>query len=78
METGNSNHRGVSTNIISSWPRHKKLFSPGSISVCCGKAITAEQAKIMGDRKLAEVLTDTLCQMQTNCRVKQSKKPYDY
>jgi 1-acyl-sn-glycerol-3-phosphate acyltransferase len=60
------------------WPRHKKLFSPGSISVCYGKPITAEQAKNMGDKKLAEVLTDTLRQMQTNCRVKQGKKPYDY
>ena len=60
------------------WPRHKKLISPGSISVCYGKAITAEQAKNMGDRKLAEVLTDTLRRMQNECRVKQGKKPYDY
>jgi len=60
------------------WPRHKKLFSPGSISVCYGKAITAEQAKKMGDKKLAEVLTDTMRQMQTKIRVKQGKKPYDY
>ena len=61
-----------------SWPRHKKLFSPGSIVVCYGKAISAEQAKKMGDAKLAEVLTDTLRQMQTVCRIKQGKKPYDY
>jgi 1-acyl-sn-glycerol-3-phosphate acyltransferase len=60
------------------WPRHKKLFSPGPISVCYGKAITAEQAKNMGDEKLAEVLTDTLRQMQTKSRIKQGKKPYDY
>ncbi len=60
------------------WPRHKKLFSPGSISVCYGKAISAEQAKNMGDKKLAEVLTDTMRQMQTKIRVKQGKKPYDY
>jgi len=60
------------------WPRHKKLFSPGSISVCYGKPITLEQAKNMGDKKLAELLTDTLRQMQTKSRVKQSKKPYDY
>ena len=32
----------------------------------------------MGDRKLAELLTDTLRQMQTKIRVKQGKKPYDY
>ena len=61
-----------------SWPRHKKLFSSGSIAVCYGKAISAEQAKEMGDAKLAEVLTDTLRQMQTTCRIKQGKKPYDY
>ena len=60
------------------WPRHKKLFSPGSISVCYGKPISAEQAKKMGDKKLAEVLTDTLRQMQTKSRIKQGKKPFDY
>jgi len=60
------------------WPRHKKLFSPGRIAVCYGKVIPAEQAKKMGDAKLAEVLTDTLRRMQNECRMKQSKKPYDY
>ncbi len=60
------------------WPRHKKIFSPGSISVCYGKAITAEQVKNMGDRKLAEVLTDTLRRMQNECRMEQGKRPYDY
>ncbi len=60
------------------WPRDKKLFSPGSIVVCYGKAISAEQAKKMGDVKLAEVVTDTLRQMQMMCRIKQGKKPYDY
>ncbi len=60
------------------WPRHKKLFSPGPISVCYGKPISAEQAKNMGDKKLAELLTNTLRQMQTKSRIKQGKKPYDY
>ena len=60
------------------WPRHKRLFSPGSILVRYGKAISAEQAKSMGDSKLAEVLTETLRQMQNESRVKQGKKPYDY
>ena len=60
------------------WPRHKRIFSPGSISVCYGKVITAEQVKNMGDRKLAEVLTDTLRRMQKECRQKAGKKPYDY
>jgi len=61
------------------WPRHKKIFSPGgAIWVQYGKAISAEQAKNMGDEKLAEVLTDTLRQMQTEIRIKHGKKPYDY
>ena len=60
------------------WPRHKKLFSFGEIAVCYGKAISAEQAKKMGDAKLADVLTETLREMQNECRIKQGKKPYDY
>jgi cytidylate kinase len=61
------------------WPRHKKLFSPGGrIVICYGKCISAEQVRRMGDRKLAEVLTDTLRQMQNDCRVKQGKPAYTY
>ncbi|MHC4430361.1 MAG: lysophospholipid acyltransferase family protein [Planctomycetota bacterium] len=60
------------------WPRHQKLFSGGSIVVCYGTAISAEQVKEMGDTKLAEVLTGILRQMQTACRIEQGKKPYDY
>ena len=60
------------------WPRHKKLFSPGQIRLCYGKPITVEQVKDMGDKKLAELLTETLRRMQTESRIKQGKKPYDY
>jgi 1-acyl-sn-glycerol-3-phosphate acyltransferase len=60
------------------WPRHKKLFTRGSIVVSYGKAITAEKAKKMGNEKLAEVLTETLRRMQNESRIKQGKKPYDY
>ena len=60
------------------WPRHKKLFSHGSIVISYGKAIPAEQAKNMGDSKLAEVLTEILRKMQNESRIKQGKKPYDY
>jgi len=61
------------------WPRHRKLFSPGGrIIVHYGKAITAEQARRMGDEKLAEFLTETLRQMQTKSRIEQGKEPYDY
>ncbi len=62
-----------------SWPRHRKIFSPGgAIIVHYGKAITAQQAAAMGDEKLAKLLTDTLRQMQTKSRIDQGKKPYDY
>jgi len=60
------------------WPRHKKLFTPGQISVTYGKAITAQQVRDMGDEKLAELLTETLRKMQTESRIKQGKKTYDY
>ena len=60
------------------WPRRKKLFSRGSIVISYGKAIPAEQAKNMGNQKLAEVLTETLRRMQNETRIKQGKKPYDY
>ena len=61
------------------WPRHKKIFSPGSkISVCYGKTLTPEQVKEMDNRQLADNLTRTLRRMQNDCRLKHGKKPYDY
>ncbi len=60
------------------WPRYKKIFSPGPISVHYGKAISAEQAQSMPADKLAELLTDTLRQMQNDCRVRKGKKPFNY
>ena len=61
------------------WPRHRKIFSPGSeIVICYGECITAEQVKEMSDRELAENLTNTLRRMQTQSRVKHGKEPYSY
>lgn len=61
------------------WPRHKKIFSPGAtIVVNYGRPITAQQIKKMSDKDLSERLTNTLRQMQNDCRLKQGKKPYDY
>jgi 1-acyl-sn-glycerol-3-phosphate acyltransferase len=60
------------------WPRYKKIFSRGAITVCYGEAVTPEQVKNMSDRKLAEILTDRLRQMQKECRIRQGKKPYNY
>ena len=60
------------------WPRQKKIFSPGRIAVCYGKAISVEETKSMGDKKLAEKLTDTMRQMQKDIRQKQGKELYSY
>ncbi len=61
------------------WPRHRKIFSPGSeIVICYGECIAAEQVENMSDRELAENLTDTLRRMQTKSRVKHGKEPYSY
>jgi len=60
------------------WPRHKKMFSLGSVWVQCGRPITAGQAKEMGDEKLAEYLTKTLRKMQNDLRKKRGKQPYQY
>lgn len=61
------------------WPRHKKMFSPGKeITVCYGECMTAEQVKNMNDRQLAEKLTNTLRQMQNDCRIRHGKEPLKY
>jgi len=60
------------------WPRYKKIFSGGPVTVCYGKPIPVEQAAEMDNKKLAEVITDTLRRMQNECRLRQGKKPYDY
>lgn len=61
------------------WPRHKKIFTPGKrIELHYGKCITAEEVKKMTDRELAENLTNTLRQMQTQCRTNQGKEAFDY
>lgn len=60
------------------WPRHKKIFSPGTIAVSFGKVIPIEQIKEMGDKAFAEMLTNTLRKIQNQCREKQGKEPYQY
>jgi len=61
------------------WPRHQKIFMPGSrIVIRYGKVIAAEDVKNMSDRELAEKLTDKLREMQNDCRVQQGKEPYCY
>ena len=61
------------------WPRHKKLFRPGSkITVTYGKPVSAGQIAEMEDDQFAALLTDTLRNMQTQTRVSQGKQPLEY
>ena len=60
------------------WPRHKKIFSSGQITICYGKAVSREQVENMSDQEFADALADTMRRMQNECRTKQGKKPYDY
>jgi len=62
-----------------SWPRHKKLFSPGSIiTVSYCPPIPAEKIKNMEDDAFAKILTDTLRDMQSQTRQKSGKQPFIY
>lgn len=61
------------------WPRTQKLFKSGMpIRVHYGKAISANEAKEMGDEKLADYLTQTLREMQNKSRIEQGKEPFNY
>jgi len=62
-----------------SWPRHRRFFSPGKLIIIrYGKPIGAEEVQQMGDRKIAELLTRLLRQMQEQCREKIGKPPFNY
>ena len=62
-----------------SWPRDRKLFSVWKkISVCYGESITVEQMGEMDNGELADRLTQTLRQIQKECRLKAGKEPYTY
>lgn len=61
------------------WPRNKKIFSLfKKITVSYGEAISPEAIKEMTKEQLAEKLTNTLRQMQTEIRIKEGKEPFDY
>ncbi len=61
------------------WPRTQKLFKTGMpIIIHFGKAVSANEAKEMGDEKLADFLTQTLREMQKNSRTEQGKEPFNY
>ena len=60
------------------WPRQKKLFQPGRVTIWYGKTLDPEQIRTMTNEELADYLTATLRQMQHDCRLQQGKQPYDY
>jgi 1-acyl-sn-glycerol-3-phosphate acyltransferase len=61
------------------WPRHKKLFSPGSkITVSFGHPISVEQITSMADDDFARLLTNRLRTMQSEIRLKNGKQPFNY
>jgi 1-acyl-sn-glycerol-3-phosphate acyltransferase len=60
------------------WPRTKKNFSPGRITVVYGDLIPPEKVKEMGDEKFAIYLTGVLRQMQNETRIKFGKEPVRY
>jgi 1-acyl-sn-glycerol-3-phosphate acyltransferase len=61
------------------WPRHKKLFIPGSkITVTYGQPISVQKITEMEDDAFAAALTDTMRQMQSQTRITQGKPPFDY
>ncbi len=60
------------------WPRHRKLPSPGTITVWFGEILPADRVLTMTNEELADYLSRALRQMQHECRLQQGKKPYDY
>jgi len=60
------------------WPRHKKIFRPGKVTVNYAKPISYEEIAAMNDEELAKMLTDRLRKMQTEIRIKKGKLPFKY
>jgi 1-acyl-sn-glycerol-3-phosphate acyltransferase len=60
------------------WPRYKRIFSPGAVSICYGQAIKAEHLKGVSDNALADILTRKVRQMQEQYRSKRGQQPYNY
>ena len=60
------------------WPRHKRLFEPGAVTVVFGRPLSPAQIETMSNKALADHLTRTLRQMQHDIRLKRGKKPYSY
>ncbi len=60
------------------WPRQKRFFTPGRVTIWYGPTLAAEEIRTMTNEELTDRLTATLRQMQHDCRLEQGKQPYDY
>jgi 1-acyl-sn-glycerol-3-phosphate acyltransferase len=60
------------------WPRTKKFFSLGRITVVYGDIISPEKIRSLGDEQFAKHITQVLRQMQNETRKKANKKIYTY
>ncbi len=60
------------------WPRNRKIYTFGRISIIYDKPVAPEEIKKMGERKFGEFLTARLRQMQNEIRIKHGKKPFEY
>lgn len=61
------------------WPRHRKLPSlTGKIGVSYGEPILPEEIKGLTDKEFAQIITGRLRKLQTECRKKMNREPFDY
>ncbi len=60
------------------WPRDKKIFRPGEIVVCFGKAVPAEFIQRVSNNELARLITVKVRKMQNEIRLRRGKEPFDY
>lgn len=60
------------------WPRNRKLFLPGEITVYYGKPISFEQLEQLNDQQFAVLITNQLRQMQNICRKAIGREVFEY
>ena len=61
------------------WPRDKKLPSlTGRIAVIYGDPIEPEDIKGLSDKEFARIITGRLRALQSKCRKKMNREPFDY
>ena len=69
---------GVIDGAYECWPKGRKLFKRGHIVFRIGEPISPERVRELGDRGLAEELTQTLRRIQTEIRCDYHRSMLDY